>query len=103
MITEAGGKAIGLKADVTKAEEIKRTGDEARRKFGDVTILINNAGICFCKSLEEIKDNQADLTYRVNVMAHGITVREFLPAMKKKDHGHIVTIASIAGTISVPN
>jgi len=102
MIKDAGGNAIGLKADVTKADDIRKSADEARRKYGDVTILINNAGIVFCKPIEEIKDNQADLTYRVNVMAHGITVREFLPAMKRLDRGHIVTIASVAGTISVP-
>lgn len=102
MITKEGGKAIGLQANVTKAEDIKRTADAARREFGPVTILINNAGISFCKSLLEINEQQADLTYRVNVMAHGITVREFLPDMLRLNKGHVVTIASAAGTISVP-
>lgn len=57
MIIAEGGKAIGLQANVTKAEDIKLSGDEARKTFGDVTILINNAGICFCKPLDEINDH----------------------------------------------
>jgi all-trans-retinol dehydrogenase (NAD+) len=47
-------------------------------------------------------DKKAELTYKVNVIALGYTIREFLPAMKKANHGHVITIASAAGTISVP-
>jgi all-trans-retinol dehydrogenase (NAD+) len=40
-------------------------------------------------------------TLEVNTLSHAYTVKEFLPAMLKKDHGHIVTIASLAGTTGV--
>ena len=40
-------------------------------------------------------------TMEVNTTSHSYTVKEFLPAMLKKDHGHIVTIASAAGTIGI--
>lgn len=67
-----------------------------------MTILINNAGIVFNGPITSIKTSQAALTYKVNILAHGITVREFLPSMYKYNKGHIVTIASIAGTCAVP-
>jgi all-trans-retinol dehydrogenase (NAD+) len=62
-----------------------------------VTILINNAGIVSGKSIMENSDFMIQKTIEVNTISHMWTIREFLPAMLKKDEGHIVSIASIAG------
>lgn len=82
---------------------MKAAGEASRAKFGDPTILINNAGIVFNGPITKITTQQAGLTYKVNILAHGITVREFLPSMYRNNKGHVVTIASIAGTCAVPN
>lgn len=62
-IEAIGGEGLAVQCDVTKKEEIKRSGDEARRKFGNVTILVNNAGIQFPGTIEESTENKAELTY----------------------------------------
>ena len=51
---------------------------------------------------ESGKFNQCTLILG-HILAHGITVREFLPSMYRNNKGHVVTIASIAGTCAVPN
>lgn len=65
-------------------------------------MLINNAGIVSGKKLLEISNEMAELTLKVNTLSHVYTVKEFLPSMIKKNHGHIVTIASSAGHAGVP-
>ena len=54
MITSKGQKAIAVKCDVTSEAEVKEAGWAAVLAFGDVTILINNAGIVFNKPITEI-------------------------------------------------
>jgi all-trans-retinol dehydrogenase (NAD+) len=67
-----------------------------------VTILINNAGIVSGKKILDISVEMAELTLKVNCLSHVYTVKEFMPDMIKKNHGHIVTIASSAGHVGVP-
>ena len=102
MITEKGGEAIAVQCDVTSVEQISESAKTARKSFGDVTILINNAGIVSGKKILEISHKLAEKTLQVNTLAHIYTVKEFLPSMIKKNHGHIVSIASSAGLVGCP-
>ncbi|CAI2375963.1 unnamed protein product [Moneuplotes crassus] len=101
-IKEAGGDAIAIKCDVTSVEDISNASKICRETFGDVTILINNAGIVTGKKILETSHQLAEKTLQVNTLAHIYTVKEFLPNMIKKDHGHIVSIASSAGLVGCP-
>lgn len=101
-IEEAGGKAIAVRCDVTSVDDITKAAKEARDAFGEVTILINNAGIVSGKKILEVSHQMAEKTLQVNTLSHVYTVKEFLPSMIKKNHGHIVTIASSAGHVGVP-
>jgi short-subunit dehydrogenase len=67
-----------------------------------VTILVNNAGIASGKSILEKNEQMIRKTFEVNTLAHLFTIREFLPDMLRLNKGHVVTIASIAGTVAVP-
>ncbi len=71
-------------------------------KYGPVTILINNAGIVSGKKILDNKEQTIQKTFQVNAISHTITVKEFLPDMLKKNKGHIVSIASMAGIVGVP-
>ena len=51
IISNKGGKAIAIKLDVTSVEDIHNAAETARSKFGEVDILINNAGIAFGKNI----------------------------------------------------
>ena len=102
MIKEVGGEALAIKWDITDPENIAKSAEEARKKFGEVTILINNAGIVSGKKILDVTHKQAEMTLKVNTLSHVYTVKEFLPSMIKKNHGHVVTIASAAGLAGTP-
>jgi all-trans-retinol dehydrogenase (NAD+) len=62
-------------------------------------VLINNAGIGTGATILKGEASMIQRTFEVNTISHFWMVREFVPAMIKKDHGHIVTIASMASYI----
>jgi all-trans-retinol dehydrogenase (NAD+) len=80
---------------------IKEGCDLGKNRFGDVHILINNAGIVSGKTTMELDEAEINRTFHVNTISHLHTIREFLPAMKANKKGHIVSIASMAGLIGV--
>ena len=86
-----------FKCDVSDKDSVSEGARVARDAFGDVTILINNAGIVSGKKLLEISDFMMKKTIEVNTLAHLYTIREFMPAMIRANRGHIVSICSVAG------
>lgn len=78
---------------------IQRTAESVLAQHGHVDILINNAGIVSGKPLLEISDDEIQRTFAVNTLALFWMVRAFLPKMKERNRGHIVTIASAAGLV----
>lgn len=100
-IESKGGKAFAVQCDVSNPDEVRRAAAESVQQFGDVFILVNNAGIVSGKTILENSDTMIKKTLEVNTLAHSYTVRAFLPAMLAKNEGHVVTIASAAGLIGV--
>ncbi len=78
-------------------EEIRSISECIRHDVGDVTFIVNNAGIQNFKSFVECKEEQFISTMRVNLFASYWILKEFLPSMLSRNHGHIVTVASSAG------
>ena len=102
MIKKEGGEAVSAECDVTDVDHITQAAKVARDAFGDVTILVNNAGIVSGKKILEVPHKLAEKTLQVNTLSHIYTVKEFLPSMIKKNHGHVVSIASSAGLVGCP-
>ncbi|XP_031623156.1 short-chain dehydrogenase/reductase family 16C member 6 [Contarinia nasturtii] len=101
MIRANGGTCVGYKVDISKKEEVYKAADAIRRDVGDITMLINNAGVVSGRALLDTPDHLIERSFNVNVLAHFWTTKTFLPAMLEKDHGHIVTIASLAGHVGI--
>jgi short-subunit dehydrogenase len=74
---------------------------EIRKAVGDPTVLINNAGIGSGATILDGSEDFIRKTFEVNIIAHFLMIKEFLPAMIKKNHGHVVTIASMASFIAI--
>ncbi|NXV10932.1 RDHE2 dehydrogenase, partial [Cepphus grylle] len=72
-----------------------------KKEVGDVSILINNAGIVTGKAFLDCPDSLVEKSMEVNIMAHFWTYKAFLPAMIASNHGHLVSIASAAGLTGV--
>jgi len=101
-IRKNGGEAYAFKCDVSDRAEVYDVAKKAAKLAGDVTILINNAGIVGGKSFLEADDAMVQKTFEVNAIAHFWTTKAFLPKMIENNHGHIVSIASSAGYFAAP-
>ncbi|XP_029635639.1 epidermal retinol dehydrogenase 2 isoform X1 [Octopus sinensis] len=100
-IKELGGSCYQYKVDLGNKDEIYETARKVNEDIGMVHILINNAGIVTGRKFLECPDELIEKTIDVNTMAHFWTVKAFLPAMIKENHGHVVTVASAAGLLGV--
>ncbi|KAH6646310.1 estradiol 17-beta-dehydrogenase [Truncatella angustata] len=100
---EAGPNVHYYKCDLTSTSDIKAVAAKVRSEVGDPTILVNNAGIARGKTILETSEKDLKFTFDVNTFAHFYTVKEFLPAMVRRNHGMIVTVASYAAWLTVPN
>ncbi|CAG8974519.1 hypothetical protein HYALB_00009054, partial [Hymenoscyphus albidus] len=88
------------KADVTSPEEVAQVATEIRAQHGNPTVLINNAGIAGSKSILVEPIESTKTGFAVNVLAHFICIKECLPAMVEKNHGHIGCLTSTASFIT---
>lgn len=89
------------KASVTSSESIAAAAKAIRKDHGDPTVLVNNAGVAFDQTILEEPEEKIRLTYEVNTISHFLMVREFLPAMIKANHGHVITVASMASFVAL--
>lgn len=87
--------------DCSNRQDVYKVAAQVKKEVGDVSILINNAGIVTGKKFIDSPDSLVEKTMEVNVMAHFWTSKAFLPAMMASNHGHMVSIASSAGLIGV--
>ena len=89
------------KCDITSPEAIHNTARRIREDVGNTSILINNAGIGTAKTLLDETNEEIQRTFDVNSLAHFWMAREFLPHMIQQNHGHVVTVASMASFITI--
>ncbi len=101
-IINKGGKAIAVKADITKSAEIESLVAEAQKAFGPIHILVNNAGIYEFSPLDNISAEHFNKQFDLNVLGlllvSQAAVRHFHP-----DGGTIVNISSGISTLTPPN
>ncbi|NXC85734.1 RDHE2 dehydrogenase, partial [Cercotrichas coryphoeus] len=91
------GRVHSYICDCSKRQDIYRVADQVKKEVGDVSILINNAGVVIGKRFLDSPDSLVEKTMEVNTMAHFWTYKAFVPAMIAANHGHLVSIASCAG------
>jgi 2-hydroxycyclohexanecarboxyl-CoA dehydrogenase len=93
-ITEGGGKAIALGADITNRAEVQAALAKLRKALGPVTVLVNNAGMAEFIPFEEITDALWDRMFAVNVRGTFVVTQEVIADMKAAKWGRIVNISS---------
>lgn len=89
------------KVNISSPEAIHEAAEKVRREIGEPSVLINNAGVVLGKAILDCKQEKIKNMFDVNILAHFWLVQEFLPSMIKRNHGHIVSMASIASFISI--
>jgi 3-oxoacyl-[acyl-carrier protein] reductase len=103
-IERRGGTSIQVTADVTKFDEIEAMRRRIEETFGPVDVLVANAGdsLTMPGPLEGISEESWRLTVDVNLTATFLTLKSFLPGMKERKTGSIITISSTAGRKAHP-
>ena len=91
------GEALHVNADLAAAGEPERVIDETEARLGRVDVLVNNVGVAYQRSFEEVTDKQWDELWHLNVMSYVRAIRAVLPGMKKRQAGAIVNVSSTAG------
>jgi NAD(P)-dependent dehydrogenase (short-subunit alcohol dehydrogenase family) len=94
---EIGGITLVVPADVTEPTDIERIVGETVARFGEVNVLVNNAGRLHIGTAEQISEAQWDDTFNVNVRGVWLLSRAVLPYLRKVGRGSIVNIASVLG------
>lgn len=94
--------ALAVKLDVTKPEEIKAAVEQVNQKFGQIDVLVNNAGIGYFGAVEESEDSEVRHMFEINYFGLVNMTNAVLPTMRAQRSGHIINISSIGGLVGFP-
>ncbi len=99
---EAAGQAASFTAcDVADPASMRALAEHARTTFGNLDILVPNAGIMICKTLEETSEDEWDAMHGVNLRGMFLTIKYCGPLVRRPD-GTIITTGSIDGLYGAP-
>ena len=101
-ITESGGEAIAVRADVSKNEEVDNLIKTTLDKFGRIDVLVNNAGITKDTLLLRMKPEQWQAVIDLNLTGVFLCTKAVSKTMLKQRSGRIINIASVAGQMGNP-
>jgi NAD(P)-dependent dehydrogenase (short-subunit alcohol dehydrogenase family) len=92
--------ALALQLDVTDRVQIASAVHEAEQRFGQIDVLVNNAGYGYLAAIEEGEDAEVRAMFETNFFGLVATTNAVLPGMRQRKRGHIVNISSIGGLVS---
>jgi 3-oxoacyl-[acyl-carrier protein] reductase len=96
------GRVVGLAADAAKKEDVDRLVETARREFGRLDVVVNNAGITRDALLVRMKDEDWDGVMEVNLRGAFLMTRAAAKVMMRQRAGRIINITSVAGAMGNP-
>ncbi|PSF37337.1 beta-ketoacyl-ACP reductase [Aphanothece hegewaldii CCALA 016] len=101
-ITEAGGEAIALQADVSKSDEVDSLIQNILDKFGTIDVLVNNAGITKDTLMLRMKLEDWQAVIDLNLTGVFLCTRAVSKIMLKRKKGRIINISSVSGLMGNP-
>jgi 3-oxoacyl-[acyl-carrier protein] reductase len=101
-ITSAGGKAVAVQGDVSKKADIDRLFAETKKAYGQLDVLVNNAGIYEFAPLEAVTEDHFHKQFNLNVLGLLLTTQE---AVKNfgPNGGSVINLSSVVGVNPLPN
>ena len=101
-ISEAGGEALALAADMALEAEATRVLGQVESRYGRLDILVNNAGVMLLSPIAEAEIADFRRMIEINLFGLMTLSRLALPIMKRGGAGHFVNISSVAGRVANP-
>lgn len=99
---EYGVHALGVRVDVTDETEVTSGFERARDRAGEIHILVNNAGVAVGGEFVQLRREEWDRVFAVNVTGALLCTQQALQDMLRGGWGRVVNIASTAGLRGVP-
>ena len=96
-IEEAGGSAIAVQADVTNVDQVQRMRDRVHDAFGQIDVLVNNAGITQDFRFTEMSHEDWDVVLDVHLDGAFHSTQTFYNALAAAEEGRLINISSIVG------
>jgi NAD(P)-dependent dehydrogenase (short-subunit alcohol dehydrogenase family) len=103
LVRQAGGAAIAVQADVRRAEDVAKVVDFAIAEFGQIDILVANAGIATSAKLWELSDEAWREMIDTNLTGVFHSLRAVVPHMRSRRYGRIVVTSSLGGRTGLPS
>jgi 3-oxoacyl-[acyl-carrier protein] reductase len=100
-ITEKGGKAIAVQADVSKEPDVERLFNETKEAFGSLDVLVNNAGIYQFTPLEAVTETEFHRQFNTNVLGLILSTREAAKHFGPEG-GSVINIGSVVSGTTPP-
>ena len=97
IIKNEGGKAEGMKLDVTSKESVDALVKTIIDKYGRIDVLVNNAGICQKVTVEDMTLADMEKIFQVNLFGLFLITQACVKEMKKVKYGRVVSLSSVAG------
>ena len=97
-LQQEGCAAMAFRADVADAAAVREMAEACERRFGPITLLVNNAGVAGQSLFQDVTDEMWDRYFAVNIGGMRHTIQAVLPHMIHEKNGVIVNISSIWGS-----
>jgi 3-oxoacyl-[acyl-carrier protein] reductase len=97
VVVTVGRSGGDVRADLAQAGEPERVVDEVEARHGRIDVLVNNVGVAYQRTFEEVTDADWDELWQLNVMSYVRAIRAALPGMRERKSGVIVNVSSTAG------
>ena len=101
-ITAQGLSALAVPADITQADQVDRLVQSALAAFGQVDVLVNNAGVVSNAPVLDLSEDEWDRTIAVNLKGVFLCSQRAAKAMAARHSGRIINIASLSGKVGAP-
>jgi NAD(P)-dependent dehydrogenase (short-subunit alcohol dehydrogenase family) len=98
-IETAGGTAIAVQADLSKAGDRERMFTEVVERVGAPDILVNNAAVTFLRPLDEFPERRARLMMEMHVLAPLHLTQLAIPAIRERGRGWVLNVTSVGGDL----
>ncbi len=97
MIASKGGQAFALRVDVSSRKEVYSFAGQVIEEYGEVDIVINNAGVVFTATIEDLSYEDFERVMNINFWGAVYGTKAFLGHLKKQQSSHLVNISSVYG------